>query len=110
MPDFVNGQARCGMDNLEYHLLQRDHEYINSQNGVSPSTSSSNNSGTMSTTVGPVVMGQLPIVGQQVIHVMNTRNSSTDEAPSEDHDYYNEYERLQKELQPLNHRRNETTV
>uniref|UniRef100_T1II99 receptor protein-tyrosine kinase n=1 Tax=Strigamia maritima TaxID=126957 RepID=T1II99_STRMM len=52
-------------------------------------------------------------------HIMNngltdpTMNGRPRRTPSEDdsdHEYYNDYERLQKELQPLNHKRNETTV
>lgn len=43
----------------------------------------------------------------------NVRKFSSSDDPeelSDDHDYYNELDRLQRELQPLNMRRNETTV
>lgn len=39
-----------------------------------------------------------------------TRRKNTSSEEDSDHEYYNDYERLQRELQPLNHRRNETTV
>lgn len=56
----------------------------------------------------------VPQMGTQVIHILGGRklssNDPSDEG-SDDHDYYNDYDdRLQRELQPLHHRRNETTV
>ena len=52
----------------------------------------------------------VPHMGTQVIHILGGRklssNDPSDEA-SDEHEYYNEY---QRELQPLHHRRNETTV
>lgn len=56
----------------------------------------------------------VPQMGTQVIHIVGgtmggrklSSNDPSDEG-SEDHDYYNDY---QRELQPLHHRRNETTV
>jgi hypothetical protein len=49
-------------------------------------------------------------MGTQIVHIVGGRklssNDPSDEG-SDDHDYYNDY---QRELQPLQHRRNETTV
>jgi len=103
IPDFVpvNGQ-RCGLDNLEYHLM-REHEYINTPqtNGVPP--------GTMSATA--IVSANGRPGAPQVIHIVGRKLPSSDEDMSDDHDYYNECDHLRRELQPLNnHRRNETTV
>ncbi|XP_023221875.1 epidermal growth factor receptor-like isoform X2 [Centruroides sculpturatus] len=73
MPDFVPVKSPVqGLDNLEYHIMNRDHDYINTQS--------------------------LP-----------RRNNSSDEDIDE-HEYYNDYDRLKRELQPLNHCRSETTV
>ncbi|KAI1292179.1 Epidermal growth factor receptor [Halotydeus destructor] len=123
MPDFVPVNNQRGMDNMEYHLMSRDHEYINTHMGamgVSPSTSTStgntsngvpvNSTGLPPSPTRPT-MGSTP---SQVIHIVSNRKHlpSSEEDTSDDHDYYNDYEKLQRELQPLNHRRtaNETTV
>ncbi|XP_076337707.1 epidermal growth factor receptor-like isoform X1 [Tachypleus tridentatus] len=73
VPDFVpvNGQPN-GLDNLEYHLMNRDHDYVNTQ---------------------PV-----------------PRKNTSSEEDSDDHEFFNDYDRLRRELQPLNTRRSETTV
>lgn len=100
-----------GMDNMEYHLMQQEHDYINTANR-------------MAAAAAAVAAGQppptpqqvnMPTGGPQVIHVVGQRSkppSASDEDTSDDHDYYNDFDKLQRELQPLNHRRtaNETTV
>lgn len=113
IPDFVpvTSQSRCGVDNLEYHLMNRDHEYVNSVSSPPLSSLSPNirqqNVVPLGTNSGFVSNGP------QVIHFVGNRklvDSDDTEDMSDDHDYYNEYDRLQRELQPLNLRRNETTV
>lgn len=58
-------------------------------------------------------------MGTQVIHIIHSARGNKSHRPSasdvedvlDEHDYYNDdYARLQRELQPLTHRRNETTV
>lgn len=109
VPDFVpvSGQARC-VDNLEYHLMSREHEYVNS---LQPSP--------MPLSAGQAMVSLQPNPsmgsnGPQIAHnpmVGVRRVSGSDmEEMSDEHDYYNEFDRLQRELQPLNLRRNETTV
>lgn len=116
----VNGQ-RCGLDNLEYHLMNREHDYINTLEGNGVSSSASTSTGGASASAPPTncngsVSGNghgLPVaMGPQVIHIVGTRKvPSSDEDTSDDHEYYNDYDKLTRELQPLNHRsRNETTV
>ncbi|RWS03434.1 epidermal growth factor receptor-like protein, partial [Dinothrombium tinctorium] len=103
IPDFlpVNGQqGRIGVDNLEYHMMN-NHEYMNTSHAASA---------TPSTSAATAVVGPMTIGGPQVIHILSRKRTSSDEDASDDHDYYNDYDRLQRELQPLNHRRNETTV
>lgn len=113
----MSNQPRCALDNLEYHLMQRDNEYINTSiaGGASCSTSTSTvpSGGAMSAASMPPTQ----VTGQQAfappVHMNghgSRKKSSTDE--EDDHEYYNDYDaRLKRELQPLNqHRRNETTV
>jgi hypothetical protein len=118
VPDFVpvNGQ-RCGLDNLEYHLMNREHDYINTSdgNGVSPSASTSTGGASTSAPAGNCNVGHVVAQvghGPQVIHIVGARKMpSSDEDTSDDHEYYNDYDKLTREMQPLNHRsRNETTV
>lgn len=48
--------------------------------------------------------GALPSQLQQSRRKINSSDDDTD------HEYYNDYDKLKRELQPLNHRRSETTV
>lgn len=68
---------------------------------------------------GPCQMGPPPtpgpqssLTGPQVIHIVSRKLHSSDEENSDDHEYYNDnyYDSSARELQPLNQRRNETTV
>lgn len=114
VPDFVpleNG--RFGVDNLEYHLMTREHDYINTarrymgNNALSiPNLSSQGN---LVPNQAPPAMGP-SLGGPQVIHIVS-RKMSSDEDNSDEHEYYNDnYYDSSRELQPLNNRRNETTV
>ena len=105
IPDFVplGSQSRCGVDNLEYHLMQREHEYYNALPNRSMSSGVPHHNGQM-------ILSQNPNNGPQVIHIVGNRKIDDIEEMSDEHDYYNEFDRLQRELQPLNHRRSETTV
>lgn len=112
VPDFVpqNGQVH-GVDNIEYHLMNRNgplpcdigphdprHQYVNTCPLGSP----------IATT--PTQMTQPPQTTQQAAAVLTRKPNSSDE-DTDDHEYYNDYDRLKRELQPLNHRsRSETTV
>ncbi|XP_050044786.1 epidermal growth factor receptor isoform X5 [Dermacentor andersoni] len=106
MPDFVppNGQGPLqGVDNIEYHLMNRNGpahpvamqiprdpgpQYVNTCPLGSPNT----------------------VVPPQQPGVVTRKPHSSDE-DTDDHEYYNDYDRLKRELQPLNHRsRSETTV
>lgn len=49
-------------------------------------------------------------LGTQNPQIRKFSSSDDPEELSDDHEYYNELDRLQRELQPLNVRRNETTV
>lgn len=100
----VTSQTRCGVDNLEYHLMNREHDYINTPNPVSTLPIPNAAMGATANNIHghqPNLI-HLPVAGRQKL--------PSEEEMSDDHDYYNEYDRLQRELQPLNNRRNETTV
>jgi hypothetical protein len=114
IPDFVpvNGQPRC-VDNLEYHLMSREHEYVNSiqQNPLSIANGLANGQSVVSLQPNPTMNVNCPQMGAHNPMVGTRRVSGSDmEEMSDEHDYYNEFDRLQRELQPLNLRRNETTV
>jgi hypothetical protein len=109
IPDFVpvGGQSRC-VDNLEYHLMNREHEYVNSIPQTSltiPNNISAQN--IVSIQTNPSINGNC---AQLVHNIVKNRKISVSDDVSDDHDYYNEFDRLQRELEPLNLRRNETTV
>ncbi|XP_064475004.1 epidermal growth factor receptor-like isoform X2 [Ornithodoros turicata] len=108
VPDFIpqNGLP-CqphGVDNLEYHLMNRNrdprHQYVN----------------TCPTPTGP--LGSPTVVQQQQQpqfpigpQSQPQRKQNSSDEDTDDHEYYNDYDRLKRELQPLNHRsRSETTV
>lgn len=87
-PDFLPTQV-SSVDNPEYHLTDGD------PSAVAPAAScESGSSDAASASAEP----QSPVT---------TPNGRSLEDES-DHEYYNDYDRLQRELQPL--RRNETTV
>lgn len=86
-PDFLPTQV-SSIDNPEYHLTGGDSSV------VPPVTSESGSSDAASASAEP----QSPVT---------TPNGRSLEDES-DHEYYNDFDRLQRELQPL--RRNETTV
>ncbi|KAM7285491.1 epidermal growth factor receptor isoform X2 [Ixodes scapularis] len=114
IPDFVpqsNGQLH-GVDNIEYHLMNRTpggapnhdpprdprHHYVNTCPLGSPLGSP--------TVVQPPQPQPQPQPGGVATRKQNSSDEDTD-----DHEYYNDYDRLKRELQPLNHRsRSETTV
>lgn len=107
MPDFVppNGQAPLqGVDNIEYHLM-------NNRNGPAHPLAMQ-----MPRDPGPQYVNTCPlgspntVVPPQQPGVVTRKQHSSDE-DTDDHEYYNDYDRLKRELQPLNHRsRSETTV
>ena len=105
MPLDTNG--RFGVDNLEYHLMNREgqvHDYMNVNRSLAGSLAATQPSIDSNGLLGS-------IVGPQVIHIVNRKASTSDEDMSDDHDYYNDnYNNTKRELQPLNQRRNETTV
>lgn len=112
IPDFVpvNGNPRC-VDNLEYHLMSREHDYVNSiqQNPLSIANGIPNGQSMVSLQPNPA-MGQMVAIGHNPMVGTRRVSGSDMEEMSDEHDYYNEFDRLQRELQPLNLRRNETTV
>ncbi|XP_074598679.1 epidermal growth factor receptor [Brevipalpus obovatus] len=116
VPDFIplkGGRFGIG-DNLEYHLMTREeHDYINTRRMMGNHTQQRQsmppqmNLMPPSPAMGPPMSGP----GPQVIHIVS-RKMSSDEDNSDDHEYYNDnyYDSSARELQPLNQRRNETTV
>jgi len=103
-----------GLDNIEYHLMNQEHDYINTGNGQPRMATIDRNSqippqNIASPNTIPAVNG-----GPQMIHIVGAGKApSSDEEVSDDHDYYNDFDKLQREMQPLNHQRrtaNETTV
>ena len=112
-----------------------DHEYVNQLSPTAPSITSAQtfplNNGAMGrrkplsstsspTTTNSAIHSYHGSFGPRVVapngfipvnHTVRKFSSSDDpEELSDDHEYYNELDRLQRELQPLNVRRNETTV
>lgn len=89
----LGGMSKMSVDNPEYHIMNTDipvHQNLDTR-GLPTVTD---------VTQAPCngnIGGQRPYVTQQ--------KSSEEES---DHEYYNDFDRLQRELQPL--RRNETTV
>jgi len=100
-------QARICLDNLEYHLMSQEYavtavQYENSLqeepssvSSVTPTVSSYNH-------VLPV-----PAKSTQVIEMVGLSTNDSSVERSSHHDYYNEF---QRELQPLHHQRNGTTI
>ena len=97
-PDFfpLGGQTKTSVDNPEYHIMNSEvpvHQNVETLGipiVVDPAQPPCNGN----------VIGQRQYVTQQ--------KSSEEES---DHEYYNDFDRLQRELQPLKPlRRNETTV
>lgn len=103
-PDFTPlglGKTMTSVDNPEYIIGQ-----------AAPSTSHVRSSAPPSAALSDANRVGLPIVGAPanggVPRYMTTQRSSEEES---DHEYYNDFDRLQRELQPLKPlRRNETTV
>ena len=111
-----------------------DHEYVNQLSPTAPSITSAQtfplngalgrrnplSSTSSSTTSNSAIHSYHGPFGPRIIapngfipvkHTIRKFSSSDDpEELSDDHEYYNEIDRLQRELQPLNVRRNETTV
>lgn len=85
-PDFLPTQV-SSIDNPEYHL-----------------TGGESSSVTTAITNGSTIGSETSVEPQSPAPITNGR-SLEDES---DHEYYNDFDRLQRELQPL--RRNETTV
>lgn len=95
------GKTMTSVDNPEYIIGQAAPSHLRSATAAPPSAALSD-----ANRVG------LPIVGAPanggVPRYMTTQRSSEEES---DHEYYNDFDRLQRELQPLKPlRRNETTV
>jgi len=86
-PDFIPTAQISSVDNPEYHLT-----------GGEPNPTITAISGNVTGVSNEVVEPQSPAP-------TTTGRSLEDES---DHEYYNDFDRLQRELQPL--RRNETTV
>lgn len=105
VPDFVppNGQPPLqGVDNIEYHLMNR--------NGPAHPVSMH-----MPRDPGPQYVNTCPLGSPAGVPpqpgVVATRKQNSSDEDTDDHEYYNDYDRLKRELQPLNHRsRSETTV
>lgn len=104
VPDFVppNGQPPLqGVDNIEYHLMNR--------NGPAHPVSMH-----MPRDPGPQYVNTCPLgspTGVPPQPGVVTRKQNSSDEDTDDHEYYNDYDRLKRELQPLNHRsRSETTV
>lgn len=105
VPDFVppNGQPPLqGVDNIEYHLMNR--------NGPAHPVSMH-----MPRDPGPQYVNTCPLGSPAGVPpqpgVVTTRKQNSSDEDTDDHEYYNDYDRLKRELQPLNHRsRSETTV
>ncbi|XP_046400809.1 epidermal growth factor receptor isoform X2 [Ischnura elegans] len=112
-PDFLpaTGKTKTSVDNPEYHIM--------SQNGNGPTPEvaiPSCNADVEGVSVMPPSQGQ-PHVNGGIVGAgvpangppyLTQQKSSEEES---DHEYYNDFDRLQRELQPLKpFRRNETTV
>ena len=110
-----------------------DHEYVNQLSPIAPSITSAQtfpmngmigrrkplSSTSSSTTSNSAIHSYHGSFAPRIVpngfipvnHTIRKFSSSDDpEELSDDHEYYNEIDRLQRELQPLNVRRNETTV
>lgn len=123
------------IDNPEYLLMNNrlDHEYVNQLSPTAPSITSAQtfplngvsrrnplSSTSSSATSNSAIHSYHGSFGPRIVpngfvpvnHAIRKFSSSEDpEDLSDDHEYYNELDRLQRELQPLNVRRkNETTV
>lgn len=101
-PDFLPAAQVSSVDNPEYHLT-----------GDEPTTTTTtipNNS--TETTSELTVEPQSPAPTTAITATTTTSTTTTTTGRSledeSDHEYYNDFDRLQRELQPL--RRNETTV
>lgn len=91
--------------------MNREHEYVNSIPQTSltiPNNISAQNIAPIQT--NPTINGNCPQLVHNIVNTRKISGSDDIEDMSDDHDYYNEFDRLQRELQPLNLRRNETTV
>lgn len=103
---------------------------LNTLSSINASSTGSTNSATSSSSStncqsqgqppnSPSVLLPPGRMGTQVIHIIHSNRGNKSQRPSasdvddvlDEHDYYNDdFTRFQPELQPLNHRRNETTV
>ncbi|GAB6019966.1 hypothetical protein CHUAL_001495 [Chamberlinius hualienensis] len=96
IPEFlpaVNRSTTLSMDNPEYHFMKQPH----------------NNNGHNNRLTRAQVGG--PNVNVNVVNVNGVRRKTLSSEDDSDHDYYNDYDRLQRELQPLNgHDRSETSL
>jgi len=92
----VGGMPKMSVDNPEYHIMNNDvpaHQNLDAR-GIPAAADAAQ------TPCSGNIAGQGQYVTQQ--------KSSEEES---DHEYYNDFDRLQRELQPLKPlRRNETTV
>lgn len=92
----LGGMPKMSVDNPEYHIMNSDmaaHQNLDAR-GIPSATDAAQ------AACSGNIAGQRPYVTQQ--------KSSEEES---DHEYYNDFDRLQRELQPLKPlRRNETTV
>ncbi|XP_077514213.1 epidermal growth factor receptor isoform X4 [Amblyomma americanum] len=106
VPDFVppNGQPPLqGVDNIEYHLMNR--------NGPTHPVAMQVPRDPGPQYVNTCPLGSPTAVPPQQPGVVPGRKQHSSDEDTDDHEYYNDYDRLKRELQPLNHRsRSETTV
>lgn len=100
-PDFLPAAQVSSVDNPEYHLTSDE------PNTATTTIPNSSTDATSELTVEP----QSPVPTTTTTTITTTATTTTTGRSLEDesdHEYYNDFDRLQRELQPL--RRNETTV
>lgn len=94
-------------------MTREEHDYINTRRMMGNHTQQRQSMPPQMNLMPPSpAMGPpMSAPGPQVIHIVS-RKMSSDEDNSDDHEYYNDnyYDNSARELQPLNQRRNETTV
>lgn len=93
IPDFVPVQMNIqpgAVDNLEYHLMNHNQDFV--------------------VQALPMPQGDPPQLPQPQGQPGVRKIGGSSDEDTDEHDYYNDYDRLKRELQPLNHRRSETTV
>lgn len=101
-PDFLPATQVSSVDNPEYHLTGDEPTTTTTTTTTIPNSSPD---ATSELTVEPQSPAPTTAIAAATTTTTTTGRSLEDES---DHEYYNDFDRLQRELQPL--RRNETTV